>query len=501
MLQLRSYKYGSLMNNTLSNFDNNVISGLGNRPFGYFSSKYIVDAMLPLVMNEINLYQATAVWCYESCSIQTLQSIFLHFKEHNKGEIKNKINFHRIYTDNIDKVLEELDSDLYINPKGGVQELYNKAIQQAHDREGLTRDVRTVVKVSKIGHEVLLISDWIDHSQMSDAFLTLGLFPVLFPDLNELFCDEEIDYFKALVARSQVKRISNVKVGEAFNKLNDLTKYKERLMRVRLSSSIKAILTRRVQNARRQINQAQDEAENYLQHYARALDRYNKAQSLIKQLENDEESLYEDYKAALACDNILDVQVNNSTLQIAVEATVEYYNTDEVECMLSGIPQGNFRDFITDVFVEQKYKLHVLACFYFNTEDPGAFQAPRGVSGSQCKLYDALYNPHFQYYGCLGDYRAELAKAHADQDLLIFNNLAIAAVKSFNFADGTVMNNFRSTLNSYFANYNDYDRVEYMTAKCLEDEDGNRYSLKDIYIDKVTQPVDETIESIDVVEA
>ena len=40
-----------------------------------------------------------------------------------------------------------------------------------------------------------------------------------------------------------------------------------------------------------------------------------------------------------------------------------------------------------------------------------------------------------------------------------------------------------------------------MTAKCLEDEDGNRYSLKDIYIDKVTQPVDETIESIDVVEA
>lgn len=499
MLQLKSYKYGTVVTNTLSHFNMNLFSGLGTRPFGYFNATYIADAMLPLAMNEINLYQATAVWNSETCEENTLHLIFDYFKEHNSGTVDNKLNLHRIYTNDIDKVLELMDSDLYINPKEGIQELYNKAMQQARDREGLTRDVKTVVKVSKIGREILLISDWVDHAQMSDGFLTLGLIPVLFQDLKELFDELEIDYFKSLVARSQVKRISNVKVGEAFDKLQLLEKYKERLLKVKLSSSISSILKRRISSARNQITRAQDEAENYLQNYARALNRYNEAQKLIKQLEADEDSLFEEYKQALSYDNILDVQVEGDTLRIIASAPVEYYNTDEVECMLSGIPQGNFRQFINDVFLEQKYKLHVIASFTFNVGDPGAFLAPRAISGSQCKYYDSLYNPHFQYYGCLGDYRAELAKAHADQDLLIYNNLAIAALKSFNFADGTVMNNFRSTLNSYFANYNDYDRVDYMTAKCLEDEDGNRFSLKDIYIDKVNEPVEpEAVESIEV---
>ena len=73
----------------------------------------------------------------------------------------------------------------------------------------------------------------------------------------------------------------------------------------------------------------------------------------------------------------------------------------------------------------------------------------------------------------------------------MFNNLAIAATKSFNFADGTVMNNFRATLNNYFHNPDDYSYAEYMTAKCLEAEDGTRYSLKDIYIDKVLEQDEE----------
>lgn len=505
MLALRSYKYSSLLNTSHTYLDANVITP-NDRAFGYFSSICIYDAMLPLVMNEINISQATAVWNPDNSSEATLTNIIEYFKEHNRDAIKNKININKIYTTNIEKTLELIDSDLYINPKSGIQELYNKAMSQAQDREGLNRDVHIAVKVSKVGKEILIISDWRDHSQMSDMFLTIGLIPVFFPEFNELFCEEEIEYFKSLVARSQVKRISNVKVSELFDKLNGIRKYQDRLMKLKLSSNIQKLIQKRISNARNELARAQDEAENYIQSYTRALDKYNKAQKVLRNIEDSEAELFEEYKAALAYDNIVDVAISNNGLGIVISAPVEYYNTDEVECFLKNVNTHPFKEFIEDVFINQKFKLHVLSVFHFNTMDPGNFQAPRGVDASQCKLYDSFYNPHFQFYSCLGDYRADMAKAHADQDLLMYNNLAIAAVKSFNFRDGTVMNNFKQTFTHYVQSPGDYESSYFLAAKCLETEEGTRYSIKDIYIDKVLEQAtaepneEETVEAIEVSE-
>ena len=490
MLQLRSYKYGSLLSTWYTAFDNNVFTQM-DRNFGYVSSIHIYDAMLPLVMNEINLYQATAVWNPSVASEEAFKQIIQYFVEHNQGAIENKVHLNKIYTPDVDKALELLDPDLYINPKAGIQELYNKAMEQSKEREGHTRDVRIAVKLSKVGKEVLIISNYRDSNQMSDMFLTLGLIPVLFSELNHYFNEEEIDYFKSLVARSQVKRISNVKVTEKFNALQTLKKYQDKLITLKLATTIKSAIQRRISNAKYELTRAQDEADSYLSKYNNALSRYINAQKIVDDVEASEDKLFEEYKAALAYDNIVDVSANEASLGIVISTPVEYYNVDEVECFLKNIPQGNFRDFIKDVFIDQKFKLYVIAKFLFNIQDRGGFTAPRALGGTQCKLFNSFYNPHYQYYGCLGDYKPELIKAHNEQDLLMFNNLAIAATKSFNFADGTVMNNFRATLNNYFHNPEDYSYAEYMTAKCLEAEDGTRYSLKDIYIDKVLEQDEE----------
>ena len=100
MLTLRSYKYSSLLNTSHTYLDANVITP-NDRAFGYFSSICIYDAMLPLVMNEINVSQASAVWNPDNSSEATLTNIIEYFKEHNRDAIKNKININKIYTKNI----------------------------------------------------------------------------------------------------------------------------------------------------------------------------------------------------------------------------------------------------------------------------------------------------------------------------------------------------------------------------------------------------------------
>ena len=43
---------------------------------------------------------------------------------------------------------------------------------------------------------VVLVSNYSDDEQASDYFLTIGLIPILFPNLKEKFSEEEMEYFK-----------------------------------------------------------------------------------------------------------------------------------------------------------------------------------------------------------------------------------------------------------------------------------------------------------------
>ena len=112
------------------------------------------------------------------------------------------------------------------------------------------------------------------------------------------------------------------------------------------------------------------------------------------------------------------------------------------------------------------------------------FRSPGSLNTSTMYDNDALFNPHIQYYSCLGDYQAELRAAQAKGDLLIYNNLCVSSLSSLNFRDGTVINRFLTDLNQQieydYENGDDTIR-NICTSKCLEDKQGNRISIRDWY--------------------
>ena len=96
-----------------------------------------------------------------------------------------------------------------------------------------------------------------------------------------------------------------------------------------------------------------------------------------------------------------------------------------------------------------------------------------------------MFNPHIQYYSCLGDYLPQIIEAHAKKDLVLFNNLAIASTRSINFRDGAVMNRWLDTLsNNHMENYNSIDLYD---IKCLEDEDHNLHSIRELYMSEARE--------------
>ena len=71
---------------------------------------------------------------------------------------------------------------------------------------------------------------------------------------------QEIEYFKTLVNRSQVKRISNVKATDAFNTMCNSQKYEDLIMSVRLQSTITNVVQGRVRQARDKVSFLSNEA-------------------------------------------------------------------------------------------------------------------------------------------------------------------------------------------------------------------------------------------------
>jgi hypothetical protein len=114
------------------------------------------------------------------------------------------------------------------------------------------------------------------------------------------------------------------------------------------------------------------------------------------------------------------------------------------------------------------------------------FRSPGEVPIEILESYKALYNPHTYFFSCLGDYKPQLINAQAQQDLLMFNNIALASVKSINFRDGAVMNRWCNTLRSYVET-SGWMQQKVLNIKCLEDEEGNFHSINDIYFSEVEE--------------
>lgn len=489
-----NYELRQIVPNSMQYIDNNCPYGKEfNR--SYIPAKNIGYALAPIVINGLT---------FSSCTLSTdgrdsndmnidattLTSDIVMF---NKAGGKDQIKYIRVLTyspaNAANKIIELAKDEHEFNfeyVSEEIQGLYYKCLAQVDARNGEEDHTHTsTVVINKEYNCVVECVDYDDTDQASTIYLTIGLLPVFMENLRDKLGDDELDYFKRLVRRSQIKRINNSEIGSVFEALTNTSKYRNVLKEVRIKAAISALASARLNSARNTMYQAQDHAQNSLDSYARYKKQYYEAQDIVRTLEGNEEQFREEVSAAISLDAIKDVTVQESTIYTLFETTLSYYDEEEASLVLDNKLESPAVRLFKQIFIEQKYKLHVVGQYSFSFGSNAMFRSPSSLNTSTMYEHDALFNPHIQYYSCLGDYQAELRAAQAKGDLLIYNNLCVSSLSSLNFRDGTVINRFLNDLDDQMEN--DYENGNeairtLCTGKCLEDKQGNRISLREWYI-------------------
>lgn len=480
-LSVNDYDYDRLLNESQKYFDSDLTGPRNLQDVNYIDYKYINSLFLPLFFNDISVYQYT--FCIPD--IATLGTYLEAIQNRYENISQDQLGIIRLYAPNnlIDEVFNSLDSELYSKVPDAIQELYNKCMEQVKTREGLHEEhnIKTLVKLMKGKHIVILVSNYSDSTQASDHFLTTGLIPVLFPDWKEKFNEDELAFFKTLVNRSQVKRISNVSATEAFRNLfNNNSKYTERMEDIKFNSTIERIISNKISTARTEVMRSEQDAEACLRQFEEMRKRFYKFSKELNTLEHNRNESIEELKLALKMEGIVKVDISNSIISITFKAPITFFEPDEAELVINNLSDSWIKDFFSDIFIKQKYKLHIINTFVYDTNPQNRFNSPRDINTGTMIAHNGLFNPHTYFFACLGDYQSQLINAHSKQDILLFNNIALASTKSINFRDGAVINRWKSYLND-LGRGSIYGSNEIKNIKCLEDEEGNFHSIYDLY--------------------
>lgn len=485
--------YGNNYNRVYDTVLNRTYCGPADvKGLGFIYSQQVGDINLPLVMNGFNYMTQTIGLDYSEGHDQEtyLNMLVRKLKE-------DDIAVDIIYTNDMDKAKKAIaDLELYkIATPDAIQALFNKCTEQLKVRNGLEDSYESTLYVHKTSKQLVVLTNVFDANQASQFYLAYGLIPVIFKDVNDKLNETELAFFKTLVNRSQVKRITNVTALEDFDKVVHLinTKYKDVVQQTKLKLVVTSIVENNIKKARNNVTKTIAESEITLEKYEELRAQYYKAQDLLNNLTNRQEETMTEITTAVSMKEIYNVEVNNNYLVLYIKAALEYIDTEEAEIIIDNMPDCFAKTFLKDIFLDQKYKLMVLGKFIYPF-DGASTDLITATTPSNMEQANAIINPHIFFYNCLGDYVAELKNARAKQDLLIFNNLAIASTKSLNFRDGAVINRFRDWLNSLKdeTQYG-YDIERIRNAKCLIDAEGNAHSIKEIYLDvppTEVQPID-----------
>lgn len=474
-------------------FDRNMFGNTNQ----YIGSTYTADALLPLVINEIPMSQVS----YQL----TDTDYVLHFENfitarHNALS-NNTLDIVRVYYNNhiesqviYDIVLKE---DYEVMPEV-VDALYNKSFEQMLARCEFNFPDQPQFKafVSKTKHSIILVTNTRDVAQASDQYLTYGLIPVLFKDYADMLCPEEITYFKTLVSRSQVKRIANVNVKTAYEEMLMVEKYRNCLNLQQRKLILNDIIRNRRSSIANSLRQAQNESENAIRTYEAKIKDMNFFSKQLAEFEQDAEGVTKSYEQALSMKEITYLnRVGNDRLYITFKDTIRFYDPEEAELAIKHRNLSNpMIRMIKDTFVDGKYKMHVASTFCFYTSNNPSNNTDVSIRDESWNYfkerYGAMYNPHIQFYACTGNYRPDLIKARADQDIMLFNTLALASTRSINFTDGAVMDRWFNNLDSIYNGRDYMDGYDMLDIKCLEDvETGDMLTMRE-YINRIsrTQP-------------
>lgn len=442
------------------------------------------EAIKPLVFNNIKVEKNTFYVDDADMPKQSLTTILT--SKFNNLDL-DTLNILHVYSPNVDSIKTSLDTvEFLTDVNDNIKSLYNKCFEQTLLRNEVSQqdleNKKLYVKISKVKHMILLISNYSDNQQASEIYLTIGLVPVIFQDFKNRFEEKEIEYFKALVNRSQIKRISNVKVSKAFDDLLTISKYDTFIEKLLFDDTVKNILSERLRSAQRIVTNANNRIEDAMREYERSLNEYYNANIILNNLKESEDTVKEEIKTVLKSEYVYKYTLPGNSISLILKAPISFYDIEEYECAIKNIDQDSFAyKFFKDIFEDNKYELYVTATFTLNFNPSSNFNRPGDVSVNMLNETNALFNPHIHFFNCLGDYLPQLTKAHAEKDLLMFYNIAVASLRSINFKDGTVINRWKEYLNRLVDNYVEYSDL-ILNLKCLKDNDGNFHSINEVYL-------------------
>lgn len=488
ILQTHNYDRDSLVPYDYKYLHRNFLGSTHLPLLGYIRSTHISTALYPIAMNNIPYEQISASLDYitdtdeaRARRIEVLNQIVNNYEHCDQNRLA--INF--IFTNSFERALTSLrEKDFLDEVAPAVQSLYTKCMDQVRLREGINQDdCNAKAFLGRGKHSIYVVTNYQDINQESLFFLSLGLVPVLFPDLKEKFVEIELEFFKVLVNRSQVKRISNVKATDAFNSMLILSKYEEQIQEIRLNNVIEQIVNTNITRARNTVQETTRQAHSLLEQYSALQNKYYEATKLLTSLEEAREDTLAEVKLALHTEGVMHPEINNDCITFETVGVVQFYNTDEAELTIKNFSDRRVKQLFTDIFIDQKYKLRVMTKWVYPLGSyTNQFQRPGHVNTALLSRDNAMFNPHMEFYNCIGDYYSEMANAVGKQDLTMFVNLAIASNKSINFRDGTVMNRWKEWFQYQLAHEEDnYDSRTYLTIPCLVDEDGMTYSFSEVY--------------------
>lgn len=402
--------------------------------------------------------------------------------------------------------INEILKDTDIKPANGVvSSLYNKTLVDAIERNSLVCEMHANEWVSEERHILITLTNINDYENAADTFLSLGMFPALFTDIQSKMSETELNYCKELVHRSQVKRINNKEISEVFSKI-DLNAWIKEKQSELYKLIIDKITKGRTTSLNQELGRYHEECERILNNYANALRKYKDKAEEIERLTNNTASLKDDLELAFSTQGIELLRYDSYSQNIdeIVTGPMTFYEQDELEILLSNsfsnyVNVEFIKQFLKDIFIDKKYKLYCGVHTFFPLNRNNARLELERESGSFYKSHNLFPNPHLQFYNCTGDYKPKLVQAIMDTDILMYNNILLASIKTYNFRDATVFSQLCHMLDCIHNaindpnNYNYSDLESYIAdSKCLEDAEGNRISIKEAYFHK--EPIDIEVE-------
>ena len=356
VLQTNNFEYDNLLPRGYRQIDSNISVGRSQFPSGYVYGSNIGSALLPLLFNDIPYRTTTLV---KSQGIEDAAILNVINDLYDSLDDKELL-YIRVYADKTSVgVLHNLiDKDRFVSPSDTVKSLYNKCLDQTLAREGVTSENTIQIVKSRTKHMIVTFTSYKDRAQESDFYLTLGLIPILFEDYKQKFNETEIEFFKVLVNRSQVKRIANVKATEAFNNLLNGEKYLKRFNKIKTEAVIIQLVNNRISEAENKVTDSIRHAEHCLNEYHTCKKRYFEAQDFLNTVRNNKDEYVSELSDALNMDNIVKVDISRGVLEIYFRTAADFYNQDEAEIIINNRTSGWLNKFFTEVFIEQKYKIN-----------------------------------------------------------------------------------------------------------------------------------------------